>query len=359
MLTVEQHKYYQKQIIVSEIGHSGQQILADSRVLIIGAGGLGAPVIQYLAAAGVGRIGIADFDKVALSNLHRQIIYTTQQVGRVKTECAKTYVQQLNPHVQVETHQVLVTEENILPLIKPYDLVIDGTDRLPTKFLINDACVVAGKTFIYGSVHTWEGQVATFNLYPHSPTLRCAFAEDPTAENDCEIEGVIGITTGITGLLMATEAIKVLLQMPEVNEGVLLQIQPLSGQIHHFRVTSVTKSRQIASERFKPKKRLYISAAELYSVLMHAPDTIQLIDVRTPQEKQLADIGGECIPIQDISNNVHKINQEKLVVLYCHHGIRSENAVKFLVELGYKNLKSLSGGIHAWSVEIDPTVPVY
>jgi len=382
----EELGHYSRHLSIPEFGMEGQKKLKAAKVLAVGTGGLGAPMLQYLAAAGIGTIGLVDFDRVEASNLHRQVLFGAEDVGRPKVEVARERLQAINPHITVNVHETRLTSENALDIIKDYDVVADGTDNFPTRYLINDACVMLDKPNVHGSIFQFEGQVSVFN-HPdeegnRGPNYRDLFPEPPPPGlvPSCAEAGVLGVLPGIIGCIQASEVIKVITGIGEVLSGKLFLFDalsfstrtvkigknpdnPLTGEnpeitelIDYEAFCGIPSNGQDAEQETGVPE---VSVKEFKSWLDRGED-VQLIDVRKPYEVQIAEIGGELIPLKTISENADKISRDKKVVVHCRSGKRSADAIKILQdEHGFDNLYNLKGGILAWSEEIDETVPQY
>lgn len=358
-LSPEELNYYSRQLVLKEVGLDGQLKLKDASVLVVGLGGLGAPLVQSLAGMGVGTIGLADFDKVSLSNLHRQSIYTFDDVGRFKTEVAKEYIHRYNPFVRAIGHHALLTTDNVLEVIEPYDIVVDGTDNLETKYLLNDACVYVQKPLVYGSVHKWEGNIAVFNTSAEGPTLRCLFPELSTEEPSCSTSGVMPHVTAVTAGIMCSEVVHILLHGTSSIENQLLIFDSSLSDFRKIRFEPTFQGRKQSKERLELRaESLSISPMYLHQ-LIHSPNPPSLIDVRTEAESQLASLGGVLIPHSEVEEHLHMLDRHKEYILYCHHGIRSMHAMDMLRQHGFTKIKYLVGGIHAYSIEADDTIPTY
>lgn len=379
-------QHYSRHISIQEFGMEGQKKLKAARVLVIGAGGLGAPMLQYLAAAGVGTIGIVDVDKVDASNLHRQILFGVSDIGRSKVEVARERLEQINPHIRINVHETRLTSGNALDIIRDYDIVADGTDNFPTRYLVNDATVMLDKPDVYGSIFQFEGQVSVFNHVDsqnrRGPNYRDLFPEPPPPGMvpDCAEAGVLGVLPGIIGSIQASEVIKLITGLGE----------PLSGKLFLFdALTFSTRKVNVIKDKSNPLTGENPTITELidYEMFCGLPsngengqldqevpevsvkefkdwldrgEDIQVIDVREPHEYNIAEIGGELIPLNSVADNVDKISRDKKVVVHCRSGKRSADAIRELRKnFGYNNLYNLKGGILAWSEEIDPGVPQY
>ena len=369
-------KRYQKHLNLPEIGHEGQIKLKNSKVLIVGAGGLGCPVLLYLTAAGVGNIGIVDHDVVDISNLQRQVLYTTNEIGKPKVKAAVAHLQKINPELTFDAHAVALEYSNARAIIDEYDIVVDCTDNFKVRYLINDICVSLGKPFVYGAIHRFEGQVAVFNalLNPETgqrgPTYRCLFPELPGELEipNCAETGVLGVLPGVIGTYQANEVIKLITGIGEPLTEHLVMLDLLNVSTQKIKVkrrpdASVLAEQGLLSRRqvaVKTNEPLTMSVQELASRLMTSEDVF-LLDVRERPEYELCHIDGAVlIPVSMIPNNLKRIPADRPVVVYCHHGIRSANVIDYLVtQTGRANLYNLTGGIHAWATEIEPEMATY
>ncbi|MEP6711163.1 MAG: HesA/MoeB/ThiF family protein [Ferruginibacter sp.] len=341
------NEYYQSHGKLSFIGPEGQSLIDNSSVLVIGAGGLGCPCLQYLAGCGIKIIGIADFDTVAISNLHRQILFTTADIGLSKTHTAIKKLNQQNPGITLVEHNRFVCQENILSLLKSYDVIVDATDNFEVRYLINDACVLLNKPLVYGAIHQTEGHLTVFNYY-HSPTLRCLFpqSKNNTAIPSCAAIGAYNITTGIIGLMMANEVIKIILLNENVLASELFCMDIITGKTKKIHFKKLAQSREQSISRFRTENiSLEISPAILWEKINNK-EVLQLIDVREEEERVKYNIGGENIPLHKLLNNPEVINLTNTIIMYCEYGSRSLSAVTTLHEQGVKNIYSLQGGIH-------------
>jgi molybdopterin/thiamine biosynthesis adenylyltransferase/rhodanese-related sulfurtransferase len=387
-LTKKELARYARHLSLPEFGIAGQEKLKNTSVLVIGAGGLGSPMLQYLAAAGIGKIGIVDFDKVDLSNLQRQILYGVDDVGKYKAEVAAQRIRSINPNVEVDVFLSRFEASNALEIMEPYSIIADGTDNFPTRYLVNDACVIQGKINVHGSIFRFDGQVSVFNYLnddgTRGPNYRDLYPEPPppgTVPN-CAEGGVLGILPGMIGCIQASEVIKIAAQLGEVLTGKLFVMDVLSMQARVLKFKSNPESPKIeelidyvqfcsgvsaqenlletqrtASQKVQVMKE--ITVQELKE-LRDAGTTHQLIDVREPFEFEIAEIGGELIPLADVVHQPEKVKKDCKVILHCRSGMRSANAIRVLEEHhGFDNLYNLKGGILAWSKEIDSTVEEY
>ena len=368
---------YSRHLIMPEVGMEGQLKLKSAKVLLIGAGGLGAPLGLYLTAAGVGRIGLVDFDVVDFTNLQRQVIHGTSDVGRKKLDSAADAMQEINPFVQVDKHEVAITSENALDLMRDYDIVVDGTDNFPTRYLVNDACVLLGKPNVYGSIFRFEGQATVF-AYQGGPCYRCLYPEPPPPGlvPSCAEGGVLGILPGTIGLIQATETVKLILGIGEPLVGRLLLYDALGMR---FRELKLRKNPDCPICGDHPTITKLIDYNEFCGVPLQAPappegeidplevkakidrhDPFVLLDVREPHEYQIGNIPyAKLIPLGDLPKRVNELNSADEIVAHCKSGMRSAKAIEFLKQAGFTKLKNMKGGILAWSDKVDPSVPKY
>ncbi|MCS6824390.1 MAG: molybdopterin-synthase adenylyltransferase MoeB [Cytophagaceae bacterium] len=355
----EELQRYHRHIILPEIGLSGQHMLKKAKVLVVGAGGLGCPLLQYIAAAGIGVIGIADGDVVDPSNLHRQILYSAEDIGKNKAETAKHKLQKINPFIEIVAHTSHLTADNALNILKEYEIIADGTDNFATRYLLNDACVILNKPLVSGAIFKFEGQVSVFN-YDGGPTYRCLFPDPPYADEvpGCSEVGVIGVLPGIVGTLQAMEIIKIAAKLGNVLSGKVLLIDALKMSFRTIAFNLVPENKNIKElktyEEFcSSDKNLIeeITAEELQSKIENKED-IQLIDVREAHEYSRFNIGGKLKPLSTLKENFSDISKDKPAVIYCQSGVRSKAAIRFLQEKGYKYLFNLKGGINEWKRKI-------
>jgi sulfur-carrier protein adenylyltransferase/sulfurtransferase len=374
-LEADELRRYSRQIRLPSFGIDGQEKLKRASVLIVGAGGLGSPAAMYLAAAGVGRIGVADGDQVDMSNLHRQLLHRTDDVGSFKADSARETLAGINPHVRVDTIGVRVSRENALDLVAAYDVVIDGTDNFPTRYLLNDACVLTGRPLIYGSVDRFEGQVSVFAT-ERGPCYRCLFPTppDPGTVQNCADAGVLGVLPGLIGTLQATEALKVILGLGDPLEGRLLLVDTLAM---HFRTIGIDRdpdcpacgTREIellddyeafCSGRQNVVQEVDTILPEAMAQAMAAGESISLVDVREPYEWRVARLpDARLIPLGALLGSTPDLPKDANIVVYCHHGQRSEMAARYLLDRGYTRVRNLTGGIDRWSRLVDPSVRRY
>src|SRR5499425_1297216 len=370
---------YSRHLIMPEVGMDGQKKLKAARVLTIGAGGLGSPLALYLAAAGVGRLGIVDFDVVDFTNLQRQIIHSTENVGRAKLESARERIAQINPYVQVQGYETALTSENALEILEPYDIVVDGTDNFPTRYLVNDACVLLGKPNVYGSIFRFEGQASVFDAV-RGPCYRCLYPDPPPPGlvPSCAEGGVLGVLPGVIGVIQGIETLKLLLGIGETLIGRLLLFDALKMQ---FRELKLRKNPDCPICGKNPTIHELIDYDQFCGVTSHAEvsvgaeyeitpvelkqkmdrgDDFVLVDVREPEEFAIGRIpGSKLIPLATVPARVHELSSADEIVVHCRSGVRSGKAVEFMKQAGYRKVKNLVGGILRWSDDVDPTVPKY
>src|SRR5213083_2684126 len=374
-LSDEELQRYSRHLMMPEVTPDGQRRLKAARILCIGAGGLGSPSALYLAAAGVGTIGIVDFDDVDLSNLQRQILHGTKDVGRAKLESARDRLNDINPKIDIELHRCRFTSENASDLVAHYDVIVDGSDNFPTRYLSNDVCVFARKPNVYGSVFRFEGQATVFAPHLGGPCYRCLFPEPPPAESvpNCAQAGVLGVLPGIIGMLQAIETIKLIVGIGDPLIGRLLHFDALSVR---FRELNLRRDPQcpVCGENptiFAPidydqfcgaRADQAVPTISVHDVKhkMDAREAFQFIDVRETFEYEIARIdGAKLIPLGEIADRADELPREQLIVVHCHSGQRSAQAVRLLRQRGFANVYNLEGGIDAWSDQIDSSVPKY
>ncbi|MFP4503502.1 MAG: molybdopterin-synthase adenylyltransferase MoeB [Cyclobacteriaceae bacterium] len=375
---------YSRHLIIPEFNLQGQQKLKAARVLVVGCGGLGAPLLSYLAAAGVGTIGLLDYDVVDESNLQRQVLFSVNDVGRPKVEAAAERLHAQNPHIQLQTYQTKLTSANAIDIIQNYDIVADGTDNFPTRYLVNDACVLLGKVNIYASVYRFEGQLSVFNYVDSEgkryPNYRDLFPAPPPPGQvpSCAEGGVLGVLPGIMGSLQANEVIKVITGLGEPLAGRLFIFDTLSFESRTLKIhphpenpltgKNPTQTQLIDYEQFcgLPSQEVSLSSkvkeidVQQFRQMRENKEDYQLIDVREPYEYDIAHLGGELMPGKDIDQYVEKIHRDKKVVVHCRSGVRSSRVIEKLEkQYGFSNLYNLRGGLLAWAEEVDPAMPVY
>jgi sulfur-carrier protein adenylyltransferase/sulfurtransferase len=373
-LTIGEMDRYARHLTLPGIGIAGQQRLKAASVLIVGAGGLGSPAALYLAAAGVGRIGLVDADRVELSNLQRQILHTTGRVGALKVDSAKETLRELNPLVRVETHAVRLNSANVAQLIAGYDLVIDGTDNFATRYATSDACVVNGTPYLYASVQRFDGQLSFFGA-DNGPCYRCLFpvAPAPGSVPSCAEAGVFGVMPGLMGILQATEAIKWITGTGTLLVGRLLMVNALQMQFREIAFErdpacpscgdgARTAARGPVAESASPQHTAMLSnltPIEIRDALATRSD-VMLVDVREPGEHAIAHIdGATLIPLRNLPQQLESLPRDREILLHCHHGMRSEMAGNFLLSQGFLRVSHMVGGIDRWSDDVDPAVQKY
>jgi MoaD family protein len=378
-LSKEEILRYSRHLIIPEVGMEGQLKLKNASVALIGAGGLGAPLGLYLAAAGIGRIGVVDFDVVDFTNLQRQVIHGTKDVGRKKLDSAAESMLDINPNIQIDRYETALTSENALDILKDYDIVIDGTDNFPTRYLVNDACVLLGKPNVYGSIFRFEGQATVF-AYQGGPCYRCLYPEPPPPGlvPSCAEGGVLGILPGTIGLIQATEAVKLILGIGEPLVGRLLLYDALAMRFRELKlrrnvecpvcgdyptITKLIDYQEFCGVPNQPSAPVAsegdIDVTEVKRKLDRG-DSFVLIDVREPHEYQICNIpGAKLIPLGDLPKRVNELNSADEIVAHCKSGARSAKAVDFLKQAGFKKVRNMKGGILAWSDKVDPSVPKY
>ena len=377
-LSNEEILRYSRHLIMPEVGMEGQQKLKAARVLCIGVGGLGSPLALYLAAAGVGTLGIVDFDVVDYTNLQRQIIHTTADVGRKKLDSATEKLKAINPFLNIRTFETKLTSENALEIFADFDIIADGTDNFPTRYLVNDACVLTGKPNIYGSIFRFEGQASVFAT-KKGPCYRCLYPAPPPPGlvPSCAEGGVLGILPGLVGVIQATEVIKLILGKGEPLIGRLLLIDALGMKFRELKLrknpdcpvcgTHPTVSRLIDYNEFcgiRGEETLVTSNVPEMQVeelkrALDAGEDIFVLDVREPHEYQICNIGGHLIPLGELPKRVHELDSSREIVAHCRSGVRSAKAVDFLRQAGFRKVRNLAGGILAWADRVDPKVPKY
>lgn len=377
-LSQEELVRYNRHLILPEVGLEGQQRLKESSVLLVGAGGLGSPLGLYLAAAGVGRIGLVDFDRVDASNLQRQIIHGTSDIGRLKLDSARNRIQELNPYVRVEPHATKLRSDNAMDIARPYDVIVDGSDNFPTRYLVNDTCVLLGKPYVYGSIFRFEGQASVLAA-PDGPCYRCLFREPPPPGlvPSCAEGGVLGVLPGLIGVIQATEAIKLLLGIGETLAGRLLLVDALTMK---FRTLTLARDPECPACGTRELRELVdyehfcgltpeqqpmtndlgdITPPELAAKIDRG-DPFDLIDVREPNEWNLGRIpGARLVPLGTLNQALETLSPEREIVLYCRSGARSAYAKAQLQASGFPKARNLTGGILRWSDEVDSSIPKY
>ena len=378
-LTNEEILRYSRHLIMPEVGMEGQLKLKKAKVLLIGTGGLGAPLGLYLAAAGVGQLGLVDFDVVDFTNLQRQVTFGSSDVGKPKSEAARARLSNLNPDIQVQAFETKLTSANALELFRDFDIIVDGTDNFPTRYLVNDACVLLGKPNVYGSIFRFEGQVTIFGM-PGGPCYRCLYPEPPPPGlvPSCAEGGVLGVLPGIVGSIQAMETIKLILGSGRNLTGRLLLFDALEMGFREFKLRKNPKCPMCGEHRTIDKLIDYyefcgvrgeeapvpdlkvpeITPRELKARLNRGEDLF-ILDVREPHEYQICNLRGHLIPLGELPRRVHELDSSREIVAHCRSGKRSAEAVDFLRKAGFRKILNLKGGILAWSDEVDASVPKY
>ena len=380
-LTTDDLSRYSRHLLLPEVGMEGQQKLKAARVLCVGTGGLGSPLAFYLTAAGVGTLGLVDFDVVDASNLQRQIIHSTKDIGRKKLDSAEEKLKALNPAINIVKHETMLTSANAMEILKGYDIVADGTDNFPTRYLVNDACVLLGKPNVYGSIFRFEGQASVFATET-GPCYRCLYPEPPPPGlvPSCAEGGVLGILPGLVGVIQATEVIKLILGKGDSLIGRLLLVDALTMRFRELKLRknpecpvcgeNPTVTELIDYQHFcgivpeAPEEKSVKNGIPQLSVKelkrrMDAGEDVYILDVREPYEYRIAQIGGMLIPQTDVPNRLAEIDREREIIVQCRSGVRSQRIAEFLKQQGYPRVVNLAGGILAWSDEIDPKVQKY
>jgi sulfur-carrier protein adenylyltransferase/sulfurtransferase len=371
---------YSRHLIMPEVGMEGQLKLKKAKVLLVGSGGLGAPLGLYLTAAGVGRLGIVDFDAVDFTNLQRQVTFGSSDVGRKKLEAARERLHNLNPEIQIDTYETRLTGENALDILREYDIVADGTDNFPTRYLVNDACVLLGKPNVYGSIFRFEGQASVFG-YPGGPCYRCLYPEPPPPGlvPSCAEGGVLGVLPGIIGCIQAMETLKLILGNGQPLVGRLLLFDalrmrfrelklhknpdcPMCGE--HRTIAKLIDYAEFCGIRGEEKEQLVSSeipemTPKELKARLDRGDDLFILDVREPHEYQICNLRGHLIPLGDLPKRISELDSSREIVAHCRSGKRSADAVQFLNKAGFRKVWNLKGGILAWSDEVDPSVPKY
>jgi adenylyltransferase/sulfurtransferase len=378
-LSNEEILRYSRHLIMPEVGMEGQLKLKNAKVLLIGTGGLGAPLGLYLAAAGVGKLGLVDFDVVDFTNLQRQVTFGSEDVGRPKTEAARARLASLNPDIEIQTFETKLTSENALELFKDFDVIVDGTDNFPTRYLVNDACILLGKPNVYGSIFRFEGQVTVFGM-PDGPCYRCLYPEPPPPGlvPSCAEGGVLGVLPGIVGSIQAMETIKLILGSGENLVGRLLLFDALGMKFRELKLRMNPQCPMCGANRTIHQLIDYYEFCGVRGEEAPAPnvqvpeitpkelkarldrgDDLFILDVREPHEYQICNLKGQLIPLGELPRRVHELDSSREIVAHCRSGKRSAEAVDFLRKAGFRKILNLKGGILAWSDEVDPAVPKY
>ena len=376
-LTKDEVLRYSRHVILPEVGIEGQLKLKQARVLCLGAGGLGSPVALYLAAAGVGTLGIVDFDVVDLTNLQRQVLHGSGDVGRKKLDSAAERIAAINPNVKVRKFEIRLTSANAMEVLRDFDIVVDGTDNFPTRYLVNDACVLSGKPNVYGSIFRFEGQASVFATKA-GPCYRCLYPEPPPPGMvpSCAEGGVLGILPGLVGMIQATETIKLILGVGEPLVGRLLLVDALAMRFRELKLRKnpdcpvcgdhPTVTKLIDYDQFcgiRGEERATTNMPEMtpeeLKRRLDAGDDLLVLDVREPHEYQICNLGGHLIPLNDLPKRVSELDATREIVVHCKLGGRSAKAVDFLRQSGFGKVHNLTGGINAWAERVDPKMPKY
>ena len=380
-LSNEEIHRYSRHLLIPDVGLEGQKKLKAASVLVVGTGGLGSPVLLYLAAAGVGRIGIVDYDTVDFTNLQRQVIHGESRLGDLKTDSARDRMLDINPEIQVDVYSDPLTSENAFEVAEPYDMIIDGTDNFPTRYLINDLSVLTGKPNVYGSIFRFDGQASVFNA-DGGPCYRCIFPEPPPPGlvPSCAEGGVLGVLPGTIGSIQATEALKLILGIGENLNGKLLLYDALDASFEfvnleknpdckvcsdHPEITELIDYEEFCGmpahdhEEGTAGEKWDITASQLEEKLKNGED-IRLIDVREPHEQEISNIeGSELIPMGEVASRMSELDTADEIVLYCKSGTRSTRALEILASAGFRKVKNLKGGINAWARDVEEDMPIY
>jgi sulfur-carrier protein adenylyltransferase/sulfurtransferase len=378
-LSNEEVLRYSRHLIMPEVGMDGQLKLKQAKVLLIGTGGLGAPLGLYLAAAGVGQIGVVDFDSVDVTNLQRQILFSSNDVGRPKIQAAAERLRGLNPQIRIDQYEARLTSENALDLFQGYDIIVDGTDNFPTRYLVNDACVLLKKPNVYGSIFRFEGQITIFG-FPEGPCYRCLYPEPPPPGlvPSCAEGGVLGVLPGIVGAIQAAETLKLVIGKGDPLVGRLLLFDALAMRFRELRlrknadcpacgthrtITGLIDYAQFCGIRGQEAPAPEVTVPEItpreLKKRIDRGDDIFILDVREPHEYQICNLGGYLLPLGDLSRRANELDSSREIVAHCRSGKRSAEATEFLRKAGFRKVLNLKGGILAWSDEVDPTVPKY
>ncbi len=372
---------YSRHLLIPDVGLEGQKKLKAASVLIVGTGGLGSPVALYLAAAGVGRIGLVDYDVVDFSNLQRQVIHGESRLGDLKVESARDRMRDINPEIQVDVYNEVINSENAFRIAEPYDIIVDGTDNFPTRYLVNDLCVLTGKPNVYGSIFRFDGQASVFDA-KSGPCYRCLFPEPPPPGlvPSCAEGGVLGVLPGTIGSIQATETLKIILGIGETLVGRLLLYDALdlsfqTVKLHknpeckvcgeHPEITGLIDYEAFCGvpahdhDEGSAGDEWDITASQLSSRLKDNPD-LRLIDVREPHEREISNLeGSELIPLGEFAARLNELDSAEELVIFCKAGTRSTRALEILASAGFKKVKNLKGGINAWAIDVNPSLPIY
>ncbi len=377
MLSRDEMIRYSRHLILPEVGAEGQHKLKRAAVLVVGVGGLGAPAALYLAAAGVGRLGLVDFDVVDVSNLQRQVIFGTRDAGLAKSAAACERLHDLNPEIELTAHDTRLTSENAIEILGAYDVVVDGSDNFAAKYLVNDACVLLKKPDVYGSVLRFEGQASVFGA-SGGPCYRCLFPDPPPPGSvlDCADAGVLGVLPGIVGSIQAAETLKLILGTGDSLAGRLLLFDALAMRMREVKISrnpdcpvcgdNPTIEKLIDYDEFCGAVASPETASEIPEITpkdlkakMEAGTELVLVDIREPYEHEICDIGGLLIPMRGIGSRLGDLDRNAATVVYCRIGVRSAEVVRVMLDAGFTQVWNLRGGLHAWATEVDPSFPIY
>ena len=377
MLSRDEMIRYSRHLILPEVGAEGQHKLKRAAVLVVGVGGLGAPAALYLAAAGVGRLGLVDFDVVDVSNLQRQVIFGTRDAGLAKSAAACQRLHDLNPEIELTAHDTKLTSENAIEILGAYDVVVDGSDNFAAKYLVNDACVLLKKPDVYGSVLRFEGQASVFGA-DGGPCYRCLFPDPPPPGSvpDCADAGVLGVLPGIVGSIQAAETLKLILGTGDSLAGRLLLFDALAMRMREVKISrnpdcpvcgdNPTIEKLIDYDEFCGAVASPETASEIPEITpkdlkakMEADTELVLVDIREPYEHEICDIGGRLIPMRGIGSRLGDLDRNAATVVYCRIGVRSAEVVRVMLDAGFTQVWNLRGGLHAWATEVDPSLPIY
>ena len=377
MLSRDEMIRYSRHLILPEVGAEGQHKLKRAAVLVVGVGGLGAPAALYLAAAGVGRLGLVDFDVVDVSNLQRQVIFGTRDAGLAKSVAACERLHDLNPEIELTAHDTRLTSENAIEILGAYDVVVDGSDNFAAKYLVNDACVLLKKPDVYGSVLRFEGQASVFGA-SGGPCYRCLFPDPPPPGSvpDCADAGVLGVLPGIVGSIQAAETLKLILGTGDSLAGRLLLFDALAMRMREVKISrnpdcpicgdNPTVEKLIDYDEFCGAVASLETASEIPEITpkdlkakMEAGTELVLVDIREPYEHEICDIGGLLIPMRGIGSRLGDLDRNAATVVYCRIGVRSAEVVRLMLDAGFTQVWNLRGGLHAWATEVDPSFPIY
>ncbi|CDZ77639.1 putative adenylyltransferase/sulfurtransferase MoeZ [Legionella massiliensis] len=361
-MSMKQSEFLRYQRHLPVIGTQGQLRLKQAKILCVGAGGLGCPALQYLAAAGIGTLGIIDSDKVDLSNLQRQILFQTSDIGRLKTEVAKERLLALNPEITINTYCEFFSDANASSLVNDYQIVLDASDNYQTRYLLNEVCRAQNTPLVSASIYQFDAQISVFNFH-NGPCYQCLYPSPPppALTPNCTLGGVLGVLPGVVGAMQATEAIKIVLEQGEILSGTLLSMDLLAMRFNQFTIDKqdCTQHPAIRFTNLSNKEPKSISPAELKALLSSGKEALKLIDVRQAYEREICHIGGQHIPLSELDQNLDQITDGQLTVIYCKSGARSAQACLKLEEAGFTRVMNLQGGILGWIEAVDDRLTVY